>query len=208
MTVLLALLATFAHTRLLDISRSLPLIQWFILVAAMIGTRLIVRVYRERSLVTGHQFVPEEHTKHLLIVGVNRLTEVYLRALSDFGARDLSVVGLLANGTQMNGRLLRSYKVLGLPEHLVKIAQELEVHGTWLDQVIVTEDIKRLSPVAQQALLNLESSTDIKVVWLSELLGFGSISGRVGRSSRTHRGIMNRLFPRNGDIAIPNAFSI
>ena len=32
-TVLFALLATFAHTRLLDISRSLPLLQWFFLVA-------------------------------------------------------------------------------------------------------------------------------------------------------------------------------
>ena len=32
-TVLLALLATFAQTRLIDISRSLPLLQWFFLVA-------------------------------------------------------------------------------------------------------------------------------------------------------------------------------
>src|SRR5262245_15998222 len=37
-TILIAVLATFAHTRLLDISRSLPLLQWFLLVAAMTGT--------------------------------------------------------------------------------------------------------------------------------------------------------------------------
>jgi lipopolysaccharide/colanic/teichoic acid biosynthesis glycosyltransferase len=180
-TVLLALLATFAHTRLLDISRSLPLLQWFFLVAAMTGTRLAVRVYRERSAVTGQQFVQGEDTKHVLIVGVNRLAEVYLRAIAELGAHEFSVVGFLANGTDMHGRLLRSHKVLGLPEDLLKVTQQLEVHGTWLDRVVVTEDVKRLSSSAQEALLELERSSDVKVVWLPELLGFGSTSDGVIR---------------------------
>jgi lipopolysaccharide/colanic/teichoic acid biosynthesis glycosyltransferase len=180
-TVLLALLATFAHTRLLDISRSLPLLQWFFLVAAMTGTRLAIRVYRERSAVTGQQFVSGGDTKQVLIVGVNRLAEVYLRAIAEFGAHEFSVVGFLANGTDMHGRLLRSYKVLGLPEDLLKVTQQLEVHGTWLDRIVVAEDLKRLSPGAQQALLNFERSSDVKVVWLPELLGFGSTSDEVIR---------------------------
>ena len=52
-------------------------------------------------------------TEHVLIVGVNRLAEVYVRAMTEFGGRDFSIVGLLANGTHMPGRLLQSYKVLG-----------------------------------------------------------------------------------------------
>ena len=46
------------------------------------------------------------------------------------GHNKFSIVGFLANGTQLHGRLLRSYKVLGVPEDLLKVVQELEVHGT------------------------------------------------------------------------------
>ena len=76
----------------------------------------------------------------------------------------------------MHGRLLRSYKVLGVPEDLLKVVQELEVHGTLLDRIVVTEDLRRLSPAAQQALLNFERSADMRIDWLPELLGFGSTS--------------------------------
>ena len=113
-------------------------------------------------------------TEHVLIVGVNRLAEVYVRAMAELGPHKFSIVGFLANGTQMPGRLLRSYKVLGVPEDLLKVVQELEVHGTWLDRVVVTEDLRRLSPAAQQALLNFERSAEIRIDWLPELLGFAS----------------------------------
>ena len=82
----------------------------------------------------------------------------------------------------MHGRLLRSYKVLGVPEDLPKVAQELEVHGTWLDRIVVTEDLRRLSPAAQQALLNFERSSEVRIDWLPELLGFGSTSEDVDRN--------------------------
>ena len=113
-------------------------------------------------------------TEHVLIVGVNRLAEVYVRAMTEFGAKKFSIVGFLANGTHMPGRLLRSYKVLGVPEDLVKVVQELEVHGTWLDRIVVTEDLRRLSPAARQALLDFERSADVRIDWLPELLGFAS----------------------------------
>ena len=176
-TVLLALLATFAQTRLADISRSLPLLQWFFLVAVMTGTRLAIRVWRERHAVTEHQFVRGSATEHVLIVGVNRLAEVYVRALTEFGAKKFSIAGFLTRGTHMQGRLLRSYQVLGAPEDLMKVVQELEVHGTPLDRIVVAEDLRRLPPAAQQALLNFEKSAQLRIDWLPELLGFGPTSG-------------------------------
>ena len=99
-TVLLALLATFTQTRLLDISRSLPLLQWFFLVAVMTGTRLAIRVWRERNAVPEQQLVRGPETEHVLVVGVNRLAEVYVRAMTELRAQKFSIVGFLANGTQ------------------------------------------------------------------------------------------------------------
>ena len=135
---------------------------------------------------TEQQFLrgPKTQTEHVLIVGVNRLAEVYVRALADFAAQRFSIVGFLANGTQLNGRLLRSYKVLGVPEDLLKVAQELEVHGTWLDRIVVTEDLRRLSPPARQALLEFERSSEVKIDWLPELLGFGKTSEEILQSDK------------------------
>ena len=39
-------------------------------------------------------------TEHVLIVGVNRLAEVYVRAMTELAAQKFSIVGFLANGTQ------------------------------------------------------------------------------------------------------------
>ena len=102
--------------------------------------------------------------------------------MGEFAGRNVSIVGFLAAGTYMPGRLLRSYKVLGAPEDLVKVVQELEVHGTWLDRIVVTEDAKRLSPSGRQALLDYEKSADVKIDWLPELLGFGSPSDQLTSS--------------------------
>ena len=184
-TVLLALLGTFAHTRLLDISRSLPLLQWFFLVGAMTATRLALRVWREQNAEDEQHFTRSSETENVLVIGVNQLAEVYVRALTEFGASRFAMVGFLANGTYMPGRLLRSYKVLGAPEDLMKIAQELEVHGTWLDRVVVAEHPSNLSPGARQALLEFEKSADVRVDLLPEMLGFGPLSEQLGAIRET-----------------------
>jgi lipopolysaccharide/colanic/teichoic acid biosynthesis glycosyltransferase len=184
-TILFALLATFAHTRLLDISRSLPLLQWFLLVAAMTGTRLAIRLWREKSSVKGQQFVRQSDNENVLVVGVNGLAEMYLGAIEELGARKFKVVGFLASGMQLRGRLLRSHKVLGQPEDLLKVAQELEVHGTWLDRIVVAEDLQQLSPSARQALLKFETASNVKIHLLPELLGFGPSSDKVAGADKT-----------------------
>ena len=183
-TVLLALLGTFAHTRLLDISRSLPLLQWFFLVGAMTATRLALRVWREQNAEGAQHFISSSETENVLVIGVNQLAEVYVSALNEFGSARFTVVGFLANGTNMPGRLLRSYKVLGAPEDLLKVAQELEVHGTWLDRIAVAEHPGKLSPSARQALLEFEKSADVRVDLLPEILGFGPLSEQLGASEK------------------------
>ncbi len=184
-TVLLALLATFAQTRLLDISRSLPLLQWFFLVAVMTGTRLAIRVWRERNAVTEQQFVRGPETQHVLIVGINSLAEVYVRAITELAPQKFSIVGFLANGTELHGRILRSYKVLGVPEDLSKVAQELQVHGTWLDRIVVAKPLSQLSPGALRGLLNFERSSGVRIDWLSELLGFEASPADLTQSGKT-----------------------
>ena len=176
--ILLGLFATFAFSRLEDVPRSLPAIQWLVLVACMIGSRLAIRLWQERRQTRVAREVSKAESQNVLLVGVGSLAELYLRSIDQFAAHHLAVVGILASGEELPGRQLRSYKVLGRPEELSEIARELEIHGAPLDRVVVATPREGLSSEALDALLALERSSPVKVDWLHEVLGFGVTSGQ------------------------------
>ena len=144
-TLLLALFTTFALSRLQDIPRSLPVIQWFFLVAAMAGTRIAIRMWRDQFTRPPQEYAGTPEIQHILIVGVNQIAELYLRSVAEFAPGRFSVAGILASGVQLQGRLLGSFKVLGLPEDAARVVRELEVHGVSLDRIVVAEPLARLS---------------------------------------------------------------
>lgn len=178
--VLLTLFATFAFSRLDSVARSLPVIQWLVLFAGMAGSRIATRVWRERRHDVPDVVAPTgtQDVLNVLIVGVNPVAELYLRSIAEFAPRMVSVVGLLAPGAQLPGRVLRSHKVLGHPEDLPRVVRDLEIHGVSLDRVIVVEPLERLSQRAVEGLLTLERSSTIRVDWILDLLGFDSREGR------------------------------
>jgi lipopolysaccharide/colanic/teichoic acid biosynthesis glycosyltransferase len=171
-TLLLSIFAGFAFWRLEDVARSLPLIQWLFLVAAMAGTRVAVRIWRERTRLPGGAITePADGTEHILIVGIGPLAELYLRSVAEFAEGRVVIEGFLASSDALRGRLLRSYEVLGTPKEVGRVTRDLEVRGVDLGQIVVAEPVGRLSSEARQALLSFENATDIKVRWLAESLG-------------------------------------
>ena len=181
-TLLLALFTTFALSRLQDIPRSLPVIQWLFLVAAMAGTRIAIRMWRDQFTRAPHEYAGTPEIQHILIVGVNQIAELYLRSVAEFAPGRFSVAGILASGVQLQGRLLGSFKVLGLPEDATRVVRELAVHGVSLDRIVVAEPLGRLSQRAREALFALERSSNVEVDWLAELLGFDSPEAEVNGS--------------------------
>ena len=114
----------------------------------------------------------------MLVVGVNDLTELYLSSLAEFAPTNLAVVGILSRGRGLHGRLMRQHKVLGAPEDLSRVLAELELHGVTVDRIVVMQPFEQLSKTAQEALLEVERVSAIKVEWLLETLGWrGSESG-------------------------------
>jgi lipopolysaccharide/colanic/teichoic acid biosynthesis glycosyltransferase len=84
-SLLLALFISFAISRLEGVARSVPLIQWFILIAAMVGMRVAVRVWHERAkraaVVNAHASV-----QRVLVVGSGPLAELYFRSVAEYGS--------------------------------------------------------------------------------------------------------------------------
>src|SRR5262245_9894439 len=144
--LLVGLFASFHFNRLENIARSLPVIQWLLLVAAMIGTRIAVRLLGERASRRGSRPIPSSASMtHVLIVGVNDLTELYLRSVAEFAPNGISVVGILSREQELQGRYLRTLKILGPPEKVQEVVAQLEVHGVAVERIVVTQPIKKLS---------------------------------------------------------------
>jgi len=202
--VLLSLFTTFAFSRLQDIARSLPVIQWFVLLACMAGSRLAIRIWQEKRWTPAKEVPGEAGAQNVLVVGVNQIGELYLRSVAEFAPRTISIVGILASGVELPGRLWRSHKVLGQPEDLQQVVRQLEVHGAPLDRVIVVEPPPRLSSDALDALLALERSSTITVEWISELLGFGSRESQKGEAGaeRLESTGSNPIVPKAAELPI------
>jgi lipopolysaccharide/colanic/teichoic acid biosynthesis glycosyltransferase len=170
--LLASLAASFYFNRMENIARSLPVIQWFLLVGSMAGVRIAVRLLGERaSRKRSRSEEPSTGPQHVLIVGVSDVTELYLRSVSEFAQGHVSVVGILSSGSNMPGRLIRLNKILGKPENVQKILGELDIHGVAVERIIVTQPFDQLSKNAREALLDVERSSTIEVDWLVESLG-------------------------------------
>jgi lipopolysaccharide/colanic/teichoic acid biosynthesis glycosyltransferase len=169
--LLLALSASFYFNRMENIARSLLVIQWLLLVCGMAGVRIAVRLAGEQAVRTAPSDEASTTLQHVLIVGVNEVTELYLRSINEFAQGRLTVVGILSCGRKMHGRFMRMHKVLGTIESIQKVLSELDLHGVAVERIIVMLPFERLSTNARQALLAVERSSAIEVEWLVETLG-------------------------------------
>jgi lipopolysaccharide/colanic/teichoic acid biosynthesis glycosyltransferase len=105
-------------------------------------------------------------------VGVNTVSELFLRSVQEFASPQVDVAGVIAEESKMRGRAIQQKPILGTVEELQSILQTLEVHGTAVDRIVVATARDRLRPRALEALLEVEKSSDINVYFLSERLGF------------------------------------
>src|SRR6476646_10572037 len=118
--LLLAFFVSFVGTRVEGIMRSIPVIQWLLTIAALVGTRILARSWHERRKRTG-PIGFRAPVQHVLIVGASRLTELYLETLDQYAAKAVEVVGILSDKHEFRGRLLRRLVILGEPNELLSV---------------------------------------------------------------------------------------
>jgi lipopolysaccharide/colanic/teichoic acid biosynthesis glycosyltransferase len=172
--IILAVSADFAVNRLNGVARSLPVIQWLLLIAAMCACRVAVRWLRARlnqqpvRSAVGQEAPADK--QHVLLIGVNHIADLYLRSVAEFAADKIGIVGVLADHGGLRRRLLQCHEIIGTAEELERVLSEVEVHGVQVERIVITEPFDRLTPRAQQALLRVERSTDIELDFFAERL--------------------------------------
>jgi len=172
LSILLALVLTFALNRLTPVARSLPVVQGALIVSILICARSAARLWHARQVhIDGNNRINERH-ETVLLVGANTVAELFLVSAKEFAAPRVQVTGIIAEEPKLRGRVIQQTPVLGVMKELQEILQSLDVHGVTIDRIVVAIAPYRLQPHSLEALLEVEKSSNVVVQFLSERLGF------------------------------------
>jgi len=179
LTILLALVITFALNRLAPVARSLPVLQGGLIVSILIAARSAARFWHtSRIHNNANGRVDQQPHETVLVVGVNTITELFLLSVREFASERIQVAGILAENPSLRGRAIQQKEVLGTVEELQDILQSLEIHGVTVDSIVVAAAADQLQPRSLEILFEVEKSSDIFVQFLTERLGFEGVAQR------------------------------
>src|SRR5215475_1499115 len=95
-TVLLAMALSFIFNRMENVARSLPILQGLLMVIALVSVRVAMRV-RHATRNRPHNVLlrREMPQEGVLIVGVNTVSELFLRSVEEYAGDRVKVFGIL-----------------------------------------------------------------------------------------------------------------
>ena len=149
-TVAAAVGLGFLVNRLEGVARSLPIIQAYLIVFALVGARVLVRL---RHLGRGKSPAPVP----LSLKGPRtswswesiRSPSCSCAPSRSTRPANTQVMGLLAPKEGHTGRLVQRHKILGSAEQIANVLLDLEVHGVPVSRVVVTVPFGELTPEAR-----------------------------------------------------------
>jgi FlaA1/EpsC-like NDP-sugar epimerase len=170
----------FAIHRLDGVPRSLPFLQFNLALTFLIGLRVFYRLHhsRRRSLkakMSPLKVVEPEASETVLVVGLSRLTEIYLKSVTELGRDRIKIAGILGNHGHHVGRLVATNKVLGTPEDLQQVVFDLKISGVELDKNIITAPVSHITSEGHRAISEMQNTGAVEIIYLSERLGFERI---------------------------------
>lgn len=173
---------TFAFNRVEGVPRSLPFLQFYLTVTFLVGARVLYRMRdasrRSRRGMAPLKVVDEPIAETVLLVGLSRLTEIYLQSVAELAPKRIRIAGILGRRDRHVGRLVAEHKVLGIPEHLGAVLSELEVNGVAIDRILITASFASLPREAREEIAAVQRSGSVKLQYLSDTLGFEPVAPR------------------------------
>lgn len=163
----------FLFNRLDGIARTLPIIQGLLIVSLLIGVRVFARGWyaAHRRFVQSPRVAPDLGRETVLIVGVNKLTKLYLHCVSEFASNRTQIAGILGPESVV-GLSFASHRVLATPEQVAEVVRKLDVQGVNVDRIVFAVPFDSLSAAAQAALRDVEWKSNISLDFVDKRMGF------------------------------------
>jgi len=163
----------FIVNRLDGIARSLPVLQAVVIAVGLVGVRVFTRLIHSQRQQTSTQDPVKLPSMDdtVLLVGWGNVTQLFIRSVAELSNGSIHIAGILSPQERQVGRLVQSVRVLGTPEDIRSVLADLDVHGIHVGRVIIATAFDRLSENARRVLREVESTTDVRLDFLSEQLG-------------------------------------
>src|SRR5271169_2659368 len=164
----------FVVNRLNGVARALPIIQGLLIVSFLVGARVVTRLSHDRCVRSS----PAHHSdgvQTVLVIGLNKLAELYLQCLAELDTGRVRIAGLLGEESRV-GFSVHSHPVLGTPEQVASTLRRLETHGMIVDRIVVAMPRNDLSVAVQAAFSQIQETTTIGLDFLTERIGIESPS--------------------------------
>ncbi|MER2606181.1 MAG: sugar transferase [Siculibacillus sp.] len=174
-TVIAATIVDFFVDRLNDVPRSLPFLQAILAIGVLVGSRVLVRMIHRRRRsrrrpVDGMPASVAATHETVLIVGLDRLADLFVTSVAELGEGRVEIVGIVGETRRHTGRTLSKLRILGSIEEIAPVLRDLEIHGVFVDRIVVTIPYKRLPEVTRLTLSEIEESTRIRVDYFTDWL--------------------------------------
>lgn len=166
LAVLIFVPILFVTSRAEFLPRSLPVINWFVLMTLLGGPRFLYRLIKDRhfSLTadpSGKPGVP------VLLVGAGDEAEAFIRDLNRQPGAAYRVVGILDEKGRRTGQHIRNVPVLGKPDDLASVMRRLALRAESPQRLIVTR--RGLDPAFMRHLLDLAETHGMSMARLPRL---------------------------------------
>ncbi|MHA1114280.1 MAG: polysaccharide biosynthesis protein, partial [Alphaproteobacteria bacterium] len=174
LTILVFLPVLFLLTRLENLPRSFLVINWFVLIALLGGTRFAYRIYKDRGLA---RILERDGTRRVpvLLVGAGDAAETVIRALARNPEASYRVVGVVDEKGSRVGRVIRGVEVLGTIEDIPRVIAALKKKDDAPQRLILTKP--RLETAIVRRLLEIAESEGLTLSRMPRLTDFHSTDG-------------------------------
>jgi lipopolysaccharide/colanic/teichoic acid biosynthesis glycosyltransferase len=181
-TVAGAVAAKFVVNRMEGLPRALPVLQVLLILFSLVSARFTICLW---TVARGRPVRPEAEReergcKNVLVAGVSELANIYLRSAAQFAPDRIRIAGVLGPDDRYVGRSIQGYPILGMPEQIADVLRNLEIHGVFIDRVVITTAFETLPPQAQSALIGLEKTTDVSLEFFVDQIGRTLCSSSAG----------------------------
>ncbi len=169
--VLLFIACMYLFQQLDSIPRSVPVIQWFLLVVVLGGSRFSYRLFRHQH----RALVPRDQPAApipVLLVGACEGAEQFIRATKADPNAPYAVAGVLDDHADFQGRLIHGVPVLGRPDELTAVLARLASRGVRPQRLIMTDATGKRSDAATQEMLHAAERLGLTTACLPRLTDF------------------------------------
>jgi O-antigen biosynthesis protein WbqV len=170
-TIVVFVLAMFLINRLDPLPRSVPPINWFVLLVLLGGPRFLYRVAKDRRLAIKQRMAAVDRIP-VLLVGSDRNAELFIRSLTgDVGAL-YRVVGMLDRKQANVGRSIHGVSVVGTLDDLERVVEARSTTADRPQRVVIASPTHEMKGEILRTLLDRCDALNLPLSRLPSLTDF------------------------------------